>query len=170
MEIERIPESIAHQDRSSKVEVVRARAVALTALASFGARSAALLIDLTVLVVVNALLLLAVGQLGRPSIGEALATFLAFVINAAYFAGLEGSSSGATLGKWALGIRVTDTEGRRIGYTHALGRFFGKLLSMAVLLIGFLMAAFTVRQQALHDYFSGTLVVRAVRNTGSAAR
>lgn len=77
-----------------------------------------------------------------------------------YFALMESSSRQATLGKMALGIRVTDLNGNRIGFGKATGRYFGKILSGLILGIGFLMAAFTERKQALHDMLAGTLVVR----------
>jgi uncharacterized RDD family membrane protein YckC len=78
-----------------------------------------------------------------------------------YWALLESSAWQATLGKKILGLRVTDLEGRRISFARASGRYFGKLFSQLILLIGFLMAAFTARKQALHDMIAGCLVVRS---------
>ncbi len=77
-----------------------------------------------------------------------------------YFALMESSSKQATLGKMALGIRVTDLNGNRIGFGKATGRYFGKILSGLILGIGFLMVAFTERKQGLHDMLAGTLVVK----------
>jgi len=77
-----------------------------------------------------------------------------------YFALMESSARGATLGKMALGLRVTTLGGARIGFGRATGRYFGKILS-SILLIGYIMAAFTARKQALHDIMAGCLVVRA---------
>ena len=77
-----------------------------------------------------------------------------------YYAGLESSPWQATLGKRVLGVRVTDTTGVRIGFARASGRFFGKILSGLLFCLGFVMAAFTARKQALHDMLAGTLVVR----------
>ncbi|MDX6593454.1 MAG: hypothetical protein QOJ13_2650 [Gaiellales bacterium] len=65
----------------------------------------------------------------------------------------------ATLGRRALGIKVTDVEGNRITFARATGRYFAKILSALTLLIGYIMAAFTARKQALHDLIAGTLVV-----------
>ena len=76
-----------------------------------------------------------------------------------YFALLESSRLQATLGKLALGIKVTNLDGGRIGFGRATGRTIAKYLSAAILLIGFIMAGFTRRKQALHDYIAGTLVV-----------
>ena len=67
----------------------------------------------------------------------------------------------ATPGKMACGIKVTDLDGRRISFGRATGRFFGKILSTLILLIGFLMQPFTARKQALHDILAGTLVVKS---------
>jgi uncharacterized RDD family membrane protein YckC len=77
-----------------------------------------------------------------------------------YHALMESSPNQGTLGKMALGLRVTDLEGRRITFGCATGRYFAKLLSTITLLIGFIMAAFTSKKQALHDIIAGTLVVR----------
>lgn len=77
-----------------------------------------------------------------------------------YFALCESSRWQATPGKLALGLRVTDEYGRRIGFAHATGRFFGKFLSGFILDIGYLLAAWTERKQALHDLMAGCCVVR----------
>ena len=76
-----------------------------------------------------------------------------------YFAAFESSSKQATLGKMALGIKVTDLNGRRIGFGKATGRYFGKVLSITTLFIGCIMIAFTEKKQGLHDKMAGCLVV-----------
>ena len=58
-----------------------------------------------------------------------------------------------------LGIKVTDLNGRRIGFGKATGRYFGKILSTVILLIGCIMIAFTEKKQGLHDKMAGCLVV-----------
>ena len=82
------------------------------------------------------------------------------VISWLYFAFMESGSMQGTLGKKLLGIKVTDMDGGRIGFGRATGRYFGKILSGMILMIGFLMAAFTEKKQALHDMLAGTLVVK----------
>jgi uncharacterized RDD family membrane protein YckC len=77
-----------------------------------------------------------------------------------YFAKLESGPARATYGKRVMGLRVTDLAGERIGFGRATGRFFGKFVSGLTFYIGFIMAAFTERKQALHDMIAGTLVVR----------
>ena len=60
----------------------------------------------------------------------------------------------------ALGIKVTDLNGRRIGFGKATGRYFGMILLSSVTLgIGLIMIAFTEKKQGLHDKMAGCLVV-----------
>ncbi len=79
-----------------------------------------------------------------------------------YEATLESSSRQATVGKMVLGLKVTDEQGSRISFARASARFFSKILSRMTLLIGYIMAGFTARKQALHDTIAGTLVVRSL--------
>ncbi len=76
-----------------------------------------------------------------------------------YYALMESSNRQATLGKLALGIIVTDLDGKRLTFGRATGRYFGKILSSLILNIGFLMAAFTEKKQALHDMIASCVVV-----------
>lgn len=78
-----------------------------------------------------------------------------------YSAIMESSSWQATLGKKALGLVVTDMDGRRIGFGRATGRYFAKMVSAIILLIGFFMVGWTQRKQGLHDLMAGTLVWKA---------
>lgn len=91
-----------------------------------------------------------------------LIVLASFVGNWLYFALMESSSMQATLGKKALGIVVTDVNGQRIGFGRATGRYFAKIISSIIFLIGYIMAAFTAKKQALHDMIAGTLVVSGV--------
>jgi uncharacterized RDD family membrane protein YckC len=77
-----------------------------------------------------------------------------------YYAFMESSANQATIGKIALGLKVTDEEGNRISFGRALGRTVAKILSALTLFIGFIMAGFTDRKQALHDKVAHTLVVK----------
>lgn len=76
-----------------------------------------------------------------------------------YFALMESSNKQATLGKLAIGIVVTDLNGGRISFGRATGRYFGKIVSGMILYIGFFMAGFTEKKQALHDIMASCLVV-----------
>jgi len=88
-----------------------------------------------------------------------LSSFLLCLFLWIYSAGMESSSKQGTLGKIALGIQVTDINGNRISFWRATGRNCAKLLSVLIMYMGFLMAAFTDRKQTLHDVMSGCLVI-----------
>lgn len=76
-----------------------------------------------------------------------------------YNAGFESSNNQATPGKMALGIIVTDIDGKRISFGRATGRHFSKIISAITLGIGFLMIGFTEKKQGLHDIIAGCKVV-----------
>jgi uncharacterized RDD family membrane protein YckC len=77
-----------------------------------------------------------------------------------YFALMESSPRQATLGKLALRLKVVDVHGARISFGRASGRFFSKIISYLPLYIGFILAAFMPRKQALHDLICQTMVIR----------
>lgn len=77
-----------------------------------------------------------------------------------YESWMESSSRQATLGKMIFNMKVTDLNGNRISFARASGRHFAKYLSGLILGIGYIMAGFTDRKQALHDMIAGTLVRR----------
>jgi uncharacterized RDD family membrane protein YckC len=78
-----------------------------------------------------------------------------------YNAGMESSRHQGTLGKMALGLTVTDLQGRSIGFGHASGRYFAKIITGLIPLgIGYAMAGFTEKKQALHDMIASCLVLR----------
>ena len=85
---------------------------------------------------------------------------VSFVAGWLYFALMESSARGATLGKMALGLRVVTSDGQRLSFLHATGRYFAKILSAIILFIGFIMIAFTERKRGLHDMIAGTLVIK----------
>jgi uncharacterized RDD family membrane protein YckC/Tfp pilus assembly major pilin PilA len=136
--------------------------------AGFWRRFLALLLDNLILSVPAAMLAFGVAfAVGGSLAGEdeaAVSTTLVYYLvfglaSALYFALQESSSYQATLGKRALGIKVSDLDGRRLTFGNALGRWFATALSYITCYVGFLMAAFTSRKQALHDMVAGTLVV-----------
>ena len=106
------------------------------------------------------------GSTGSSSTGVAgsVASLLAWITvlagNWLYYSLQESSAQQATLGKRALGIKVTDLEGRRLSFGRATARYFAKFLSGLICDIGFVMAGFTERKQGLHDMIASTLVVR----------
>jgi uncharacterized RDD family membrane protein YckC len=124
--------------------------------AGFWRRVAAVLLDGLIIGAVTAPFTVGMSSGNRYS---TTASSISTVVWWLYSALMESSAKQATLGKMALGIRVTDLDGNRIGFGKATGRHFAKILSALILGIGFLMAAFTEKKQALHDILAGTLVV-----------
>ena len=87
-----------------------------------------------------------------------LVMMVLFILQWLYHAIME-STKGATLGKMAMGIRVTDMSGNPISFGRASGRYFAKIISSITFLIGYIMAGFTQQKQALHDIIAGCLVI-----------
>lgn len=127
-----------------------------------------ILVELVVLPVgalIGGMIGLAGSATNMPGIGIHLVSGIAgatlgLVANWIYEAAMESSSKQATVGKMALGLKVTDLEGRRISFARATGRHFSKFISALIFLIGYIMAGFTERKQGLHDMIAGTLVQR----------
>ncbi len=134
--------------------------------AGFWRRVGAALIDAILVGVVGGILNAILGATGDDS--GAIGGLITFVGAYAYYAGMESSSSQATVGKMALGIQVTDLNGRRISFWRALGRNLAEILSALILLIGYIMVAFTAKKQGLHDMIAGTLVVKKGASMASA--
>lgn len=81
-----------------------------------------------------------------------------FILGWLYFALLESGSRQASIGKMAVGVKVVGINGERISFGRASLRYFGKYVSGAIMMIGYIMAAFTENKQALHDYIANTFV------------
>jgi uncharacterized RDD family membrane protein YckC len=97
------------------------------------------------------------------SLVSLLATFVAItlLLRWLYSAYLESGEKQATWGKQVLGLYVTDLHGQRISFAHASGRFFAKMISSLIPAgIGYIMAGFTEKRQALHDMIASTLVLK----------
>ena len=78
-----------------------------------------------------------------------------------YHACLESSDWHATLGKKILNMKVMDLEGRPISFGRASVRFFAKIITgMLPLGIGYIVAGFTERKQAIHDMIASCVVLR----------
>jgi len=95
--------------------------------------------------------------------GEVVSTGISLgmvVMSQLYHAYFVSSAKMATPGKRLCGLFVTDLEGHRLSFGRALWRNVAALFSYLTLYIGFIMAAFTERKQALHDKIAGTLVHR----------
>jgi uncharacterized RDD family membrane protein YckC len=90
-----------------------------------------------------------------------LVIIVQFAVDWLYEAGLTASPLQGTLGKRAVGLRVVTEQGERISFARSTGRFFAKIVSALLLLVGFLMVAFTERKRGLHDMIAGTVVITA---------
>ncbi|HKE35218.1 MAG TPA: RDD family protein [Candidatus Acidoferrum sp.] len=78
-----------------------------------------------------------------------------------YHALMESSEWQATVGKKVLGLVVTDMEGRRVSFWRATGRHFAKIVTnMVPAFIGYILAGFTEKKQALHDMIAGCLILQ----------
>ncbi|MCL4705860.1 RDD family protein [bacterium] len=86
-----------------------------------------------------------------------------FLVYVAYCILMESSSMHATLGKRVVGAMVVSETGEPLTLKQALLRNLLKILSALPLFMGFLMAAFSAKRQALHDKFAKTYVVSAPR-------
>ena len=146
--------------------------------AGFWVRSAAWLIDGTILMVIGSLvqfaLLGSVATTFRPpapgtSPNMALGAMLGMVgvaflldmaIGCSYEAFFVSSSLSATPGKLALDLKVLRPNGARLGLGRAAGRYFAKRLNMLIAGIGYIMAGFDSEKRGLHDMICDTRVVR----------
>ncbi|MCF7751671.1 RDD family protein [Bacillus subtilis subsp. subtilis] len=134
--------------------------------AGFWKRFASYFLDSIVVGVINIPVSLIFNGIGAVSGNETLAVVMSLVamvaslgVGIAYYAGFHASAGGATLGKMAVGIKVVRGNGERLTLGRGVGRYFGFILSSLTLMIGFIMAAFTERKQALHDMICDTVVV-----------
>lgn len=84
--------------------------------------------------------------------------FVSFLFGWLYFAIMESSAKQATLGKMAMRLVVTDERDNRLTFGRATARYFAKFISAIILMIGYIIAAFTEKKQALHDMVAGTIV------------
>jgi uncharacterized RDD family membrane protein YckC len=145
-----------------------------TSTPAFGARLGAFLIDGFIVFVLNMVVMalcfggmFLVGSLVfNTNAGQSVMTLMVIGTWAAmiavpwlYYARQESGMKMATIGKRAVGIQVIDTDGYPISFLRATGRYFSKTLLSGIMLIGFLMALFTPKKQALHDLIAATLVV-----------
>ena len=141
--------------------------------ASFGSRFGAALLDGLLLMVAQFIIFSIFGvssafsgamdpETVQEGIGGSVifAYLLSTAVGIAYYAYYESSAKQATLGKQAFGLVVTNMNGERITALNAVGRYFAKIVSAMILLIGYLMQPFTQRKQALHDMLAGTLVYK----------
>jgi uncharacterized RDD family membrane protein YckC len=102
----------------------------------------------------------AISMAGEIIAMAGISQFVFFVIQTLYFALMESSNYQATIGKIVLGLKVTDVNDAKLDFVKALARNLCKVISSMILMIGYIMAGFTEKKQALHDMIAGTLVVK----------
>jgi len=121
--------------------------------AGFWVRVIAAFIDSVASVVILVLLLWAPGLNIAASAGFYLI----------YATLMEGSGRQATFGKMAMGLKVTNLEGGRLGYNKAFVRNLVRIVQVWVpgLELGFLVVAVSQKKQGIHDLIANSLVVRA---------
>jgi len=127
--------------------------------AGFWSRVAALIVDNAIVTIFGLALLIAAAFVGAGAV--AIANLAWILVAILYWPLMESSERQATIGKQLLGIQVTDADGARLTFVRSLLRNLAKILSSLPFGLGYLLAAFTARKQALHDIITKCLVVRA---------
>lgn len=141
-------------------------AVATFTYAGFWIRFVAVLIDTIILFVVGLIVqlpfagLLTSRRMDLMLMAMGIQYLIGLVIGATY-EGVFLSRFGATPGKMALDLKVVRPDGGRLSLGRAVGRYFAKILSGVILLIGYIMAGFDAQKRALHDMLCDTRVIRA---------
>ena len=137
----------------SKPVTTSAAPVEQESYAGFWARFVAFVIDFIIVAVASGIV--TAGTFGAGVVVTFVGPWL-------YEAFMLSSEWQATVGKRAMSIAVTGIDGGRISFARATGRHFAKYVSTFILGIGFIMAAFTAKKQALHDMMAETLVINKV--------
>jgi uncharacterized RDD family membrane protein YckC len=81
------------------------------------------------------------------------------IIHWLYYTLLEASPKQATIGKFSLGMKVTELRGKRINILTANLRYFSKVFSVITFGLGLFLMLKSRRGQMLHDYIAKTVVV-----------
>ena len=120
--------------------------------AGFGSRLGAYIIDILILMIPTIIVFVATDQ--------AVANIVSTLLGIVYFTAFEGSATGQTLGKRALGIRVIDFRaGGRLGYGRALVRYIARIVSSIPLFLGYFWMLWDKENQTWHDKIANSVVV-----------
>ena len=145
-------------------QMAQARPVAIAneIYAPFGIRLAAVLVDLMILGVANAILILIymfLFHIPQKVIQDSLAINVPGLFLEACYQVYFLSQYGGTPGKMLMGLRVVSEDGSRLTVMHALARYLAFWVSAFTLGIGFLLVIFDPQRRALHDHLAKTRVV-----------
>lgn len=125
-------------------------------LASIGKRLVALIVDGIILSIVAWIFFEQEYSFTGPGLSNGL---VQMAVAWLYFALQESSTYQATFGKRVMDIHITRNEGQKVDFKTASIRYFSKLLSSLLLLIGYAIALFSAENRTLHDRVANTLVV-----------
>jgi len=164
-------ETVAQEERASRViepkeepSKVTRSGIKSPVYAGFWLRTGALLIDTVMIAIVSFILgfIFAIPTVGTyiEYLASTFANLIVAVLAILYVGFTESSKMQGTVGKKLVGIKVVDLHGNRISFGRAIGRHMAKVLSFLIIYVGFMMAGFTERKQALHDMIAGCLVIR----------
>ena len=125
----------------------------------FGRRLAAALIDGLIILIGSNLLAMAVGLIGvylnmysdrEPIPVAALVIICGLILSLLYFV-IPWSSSGQTIAKSVLGIKVVGSDGKTLSLGRAFLRYIGYIISAIPFSFGFLWIVFDKKGQGWHD-------------------
>jgi uncharacterized RDD family membrane protein YckC len=133
--------------------------------AGFWIRVVAWVIDFFILLVAGVVAQLPFARLlqSRRIEDTLMAMGAVYLIDMAIGATYEGvfvSRFGATPGKMALELKVVRPDGGPVSLGRAVGRYFAKMVSAIVLMIGYIMVGFDSEKRALHDMLCDTRVIK----------
>lgn len=100
----------------------------------------------------------------RVVLKKTRSSYIEVIVLMLYWIVLEASAWQASIGKRLMSIRVVDLNGQRVTLARSAARNLLKFVSVLTFGIGFIIIAFTRREQGLHDILARALVVRG-RNT-----
>jgi uncharacterized RDD family membrane protein YckC len=130
--------------------------------APFGIRLAAVLVDLLILSVLNAVLIITylyIFRIPEKMIQTSLLINVPGIVLDAVYQIYFLSQYGGTPGKMFFGLRVVTPSGGSLSVWHAAARYFCFWISALTLGVGFLIVLFDPQRRALHDHIAKTRVV-----------
>lgn len=127
--------------------------------AGFWKRFWASFVDGLVLCIPNLMIQYGMKYFIEGLMGSIVAIVLQYLIGWIYSASMESGNNKATIGKQAVGIMVTDLNGGRLTFSAASTRYWSKIISGLILLIGYFMMLWDDKKQTLHDKIAGAVVV-----------